>query len=124
MIETVDRPKLARALADEMNRQGRNPTLLVQVNIGEEPQKSGILPSACDDFIALCRGELSLEIAGLMCIPPMDQPPAPYFALLADMARRNGLDKLSMGMSADFEIATQLGATHVRVGRAIFGPRD
>jgi pyridoxal phosphate enzyme (YggS family) len=123
VIETVDREKLARALAAEMARAGRRPDCLVQVNIGEEPQKAGVMPDGVDALLALCRGELGLPIVGLMAIPPVDEPPAPYFALLAETARRHGLPVVSMGMSGDFEIAVRLGATHVRVGSAIFGAR-
>jgi pyridoxal phosphate enzyme (YggS family) len=123
VIETLDRPKLARVLSEECARQGRRPRLLVQINTGEEPQKAGITPAAADAFIAECRTVYKLPIEGLMCIPPADEPPAPHFALLAKIARRNGLKALSMGMSSDFEIAAQLGATHVRVGSAIFGER-
>jgi pyridoxal phosphate enzyme (YggS family) len=123
-IQTVDREKLARALAGEMQRQDRRPELYVQVNIGEEPQKAGIAPKEADAFIALCRGELGLGLAGLMCIPPADRQPAPYFALLREIARRNGLRALSMGMSGDYESAVRLGATLVRVGSAIFGTRE
>jgi hypothetical protein len=123
-IQTLDRDKLAKALAEEMARQGRRPRLYVQVNTGEEPQKAGVAPIEADAFIARCRGEFGLSVEGLMCIPPLSEPPAPHFALLAKIARRNGLLRLSMGMSADFEIAAQLGATEVRVGEALFGPRD
>jgi pyridoxal phosphate enzyme (YggS family) len=123
MIETVDRPRLAEALAAEMERSGRRPACLVQVNTGEEPQKAGIAPLEVDAFIAECREQLRLPVAGLMCIPPVDDEPSVHFALLREMARRNGLALLSMGMSADFEIAIRLGATHVRVGTAIFGAR-
>ena len=123
VIETVDRQKLARVLAKEMARQGRRPVCFVQVNTGEEPQKAGVWPGAADAFIAECRDELGLPVEGLMAIPPEAEEPAPHFALLAKIAARNGLAKLSMGMSADFEIAVQFGATHVRVGSAIFGPR-
>ena len=122
-IESVDREKLARALAAEMARQNRRLRLFVQVNIGEEPQKAGIPPREADAFIRLCRGELDLDLAGLMCIPPADLEPAPYFALLREIARRNALSELSMGMSGDYEIAIRLGATSVRVGTAIFGTR-
>ena len=122
VIETVDRPKLARALGGEMARQGRRPACFVQVNTGEEPQKAGVLPADADSFIAECR-RLELPVVGLMAIPPEDEEPSLHFALLADIARRNGLDQLSMGMSADYEIAVQFGATHVRVGSAIFGAR-
>jgi pyridoxal phosphate enzyme (YggS family) len=123
VIETVDRDKLARALASEMARQGRRPACLVQVNTGEEPQKAGITPMAVDAFVALCRDELDLPVAGLMCIPPVDDEPSMHFALLAKIAARNDLQVLSMGMSADFEVGVQFGATHVRVGSAIFGTR-
>lgn len=127
VIETVDRPKLARILAAEMADQGRRPDLLVQVNTGEEAQKSGVLPGDAPDLIDYCRDELGLALKGLMCIPPLDEEPALHFALLADLAarhRRDGdLGWLSMGMSADFETAIQFGATHVRLGTAVFGPR-
>jgi PLP dependent protein len=122
-IETVDRPKLARALATEMQRSERYLDCLVQINIGEEDQKAGIAPGEADAFIALCRDELKLPIKGLMCIPPADEEPAPYFALLAKIAARNELAEISMGMSSDFEIAIQFGATMVRIGTAIFGSR-
>ncbi len=123
VLETVDRPKLARVLAEEMARQGRRPVCFVQVNTGEEPQKAGVWPGAADAFIAECRDELDLPVEGLMAIPPEAEEPAPHFALLAKIAARNGLAKLSMGMSADFEVAVQFGATHVRVGSAVFGAR-
>ncbi len=123
VIETVDRPKLARALAVEMEKQGRRPRLLVQVNTGEEAQKAGVAPHETDDFLKACRDEHGLDIAGLMCIPPVGDDPAPHFALLSKLAVAHGLSVVSMGMSADFAIAAQLGATHVRVGSAIFGPR-
>ena len=123
MIETVDRPRLAQALAREMERSGRRPSCLIEVNTGEEPQKSGIFPAAADDFIVECRDRLGLPIRGLMCVPPLDEEPALHFALLREIARRTGLDLLSMGMSADFEKAIRFGATHVRVGTAIFGAR-
>jgi pyridoxal phosphate enzyme (YggS family) len=123
VIETVDRPKLAHALLEEMKRTGRRPTCFIQVNTGEEPQKAGVLPEATDAFVKLCRDELGLPVAGLMCIPPVDEEPSLHFALLAEIARRNQLKVLSMGMSADFETAIRLGATHVRVGTAIFGER-
>ena len=122
-IQTVDREKLARTLAREIDRQGRRPDLFIQVNTGEEAQKAGVAPRAADDFIALCAGDLALPVVGLMCIPPVDENPALHFALLADIAARNGLARLSMGMSADFETAVRLGATEVRVGTAIFGAR-
>jgi pyridoxal phosphate enzyme (YggS family) len=123
-IESVDREKLARALAAEMSRQNRHPQLFIQVNIGEELQKAGIPPRETDAFVRLCRDELGLGIAGLMCIPPADRQPAPYFALLREIARRNDLRALSMGMSGDYETAIRLGATLVRVGTAIFGVRE
>ena len=123
VIETLDRPKLARALAEEMTRAEMRPRLFVQVNTGEEEQKAGIAPRAADAFIEDCRRRLSLPIIGLMCIPPMDDEPSPHFALLREIARRHGLSGLSMGMTADFEIAIAFGATHVRVGTAIFGNR-
>jgi pyridoxal phosphate enzyme (YggS family) len=122
-IESLDRPKLARALADEIQRAGRAPRLYVQVNTGEEPQKAGVAPGEADAFIAACRGEYGLAIEGLMCVPPQDEPPAPHFALLAKIAARNGLSRLSMGMSGDFETAIAFGATSVRVGSALFGAR-
>lgn len=122
-IETVDRDKIAGAIADEMKRQSRSLTLFVQVNTGAEPQKAGILPAEVDAFLTRCKEVHGLAIAGLMCIPPVDDNPSPHFALLAKIAARNGLQKLSMGMSADFEQAIRLGATHVRVGSAIFGKR-
>ena len=123
-IETVDRPHLAQALAREFDRSGRRRTCFIEVNTGEEPQKAGVLPAEADEFVALCRDRLLLPIAGLMCIPPLDEEPAPYFALLREIARRNGLECLSMGMSADYETAIRFGATHVRVGTAIFGARE
>jgi uncharacterized pyridoxal phosphate-containing UPF0001 family protein len=123
VIETLDRPKLAKALADEIQAQARSLRLYVQINTGEEAQKAGIAPMEADAFIAHCRKDLKLELEGLMCIPPHDQPPAMHFALLAKLAARNGLAKLSMGMSADFEIAIAHGATSVRVGSALFGER-
>ena len=123
VIETVDRLRLAAALAAEMNRQGRSLRLHVQVNTGEEPQKAGVTPREADGFIAACRSVHGLNIEGLMCIPPEDEPPAPHFALLAKIGARNGLIKLSMGMSADFELAIHHGATSVRVGAALFGAR-
>ena len=122
VIETVDRPKLARVLAKEMTQQGRRPACFVQVNTGEEAQKAGVLPADADAFIAECRG-LALPVVGLMAIPPEAEEPSLHFALLAEIARRNGLEQLSMGMSADYEVAVQFGATHVRVGSAIFGAR-
>jgi pyridoxal phosphate enzyme (YggS family) len=123
VIETVDRDKIARAIAEEIQRCGRHPRLLVQVNTGSEPQKAGVLPEAADAFLASCRKAYGLEISGLMCIPPVNDQASPHFALLAMIAARNGLKILSMGMSGDFELAIQLGATYVRVGSAIFGAR-
>lgn len=122
VIETLDREKLADALAAEIKNTGKSPRFFIQVNIGEEDQKGGILPQNADAFIAYCR-KLGLKIEGLMCIPPADDPPAPHFALLADIARRNDLKQLSMGMSGDFETAIKFGATHIRIGTALFGPR-
>jgi pyridoxal phosphate enzyme (YggS family) len=124
VIETVDRPRLAEALAREMERSGRHLPCFIEVNTGEEAQKAGVLPELADGFIADCRDRLGLPIIGLMCIPPEDEEPALHFALLREIARRNGLDQLSMGMSADFETAIRFGATHVRVGTAIFGARQ
>jgi pyridoxal phosphate enzyme (YggS family) len=122
-IHSVDRPSLAEALAKEIGKQGRAPTLFVEVNTGAEPQKAGVLPEEADGFLKTCRADYGLVIAGLMCIPPADEPPAPHFALTAKIAQRNGLALLSMGMSADFPVALAFGATHVRVGTAIFGGR-
>jgi pyridoxal phosphate enzyme (YggS family) len=122
-IHSVDRQSVCEALAKEIDRQQRAPELFVQLNTGEEPQKAGVAPAEADGFIASCRDTYGLTISGLMCIPPLDEPPAPHFALTAKIAARNGLKNLSMGMSADFAIAIQLGATHVRVGTAIFGAR-
>jgi pyridoxal phosphate enzyme (YggS family) len=123
VIETVDREKIATALAAEIQRTSRHPRLYIQVNTGAEPQKAGILPQMADAFIASCRKDYGLEISGLMCIPPLDDQASPHFALLNQIAARNGILALSMGMSADFELAIQLGATHVRIGSAIFGER-
>ena len=123
VIESVDRPRLAQALAREMDHSGLRPPCLIEVNTGEEPQKSGIFPAEADDFIIECRDRLGLPIRGLMCVPPLDDEPALHFALLREIAKRTGLGLLSMGMSADFEKAIRFGATHVRVGTAIFGPR-
>ena len=123
VIHSVDRPSLCKALAREIDRQQRVPTLFVQINTGEEPQKSGILPDAADAFLDLCRDTHGLNVNGLMCIPPFADDPAPHFALTAEIARRNGLPLLSMGMSADYAKAIAFGATHVRVGTAIFGER-
>lgn len=122
-IHSVDRPGLAEALAKEIAKQGRRPLLFVEINTGDEPQKAGIQPRDADAFIAACRDRYALAIAGLMCIPPVNEAPAPHFALTAKIARRNGLKLLSMGMSADFAVAIAFGATHVRVGTAIFGSR-
>lgn len=128
VIHTLDRESLAAALAKEISRKhqagGAAPKLLVQVNTGEEAQKGGVLPAEADAFISRCREKHGLEISGLMCIPPVDQPPSPHFALLRKIAERNGLTALSMGMSADFDAAIQMGATYVRVGTAIFGERQ
>jgi pyridoxal phosphate enzyme (YggS family) len=123
VIETVDRPKLARALAKEMAKAGRRPDCFIQVNTGAEAQKAGVLPGEADSFIEICRTELGLPIKGLMCIPPVGEEPSLHFALLQEIARRTGLAGLSMGMSADYRIAIAFGATHVRVGTAIFGER-
>jgi PLP dependent protein len=122
-IHSVDRPSICEALAREFGSQMRRPQLFVQLNTGEEPQKAGIAPADADSFIASCREKYGLPISGLMCIPPLDDAPAPHFALTAKIAARNGLQNLSMGMSADFTTAIALGATHVRVGSAIFGHR-
>jgi len=138
VIETLDRPKLAEALARELEKsrtreldkesnfrvlESSSPRFFIQVNTGEEPQKAGVAPQAADDFIRYCRGTLKLPVTGLMCVPPADAPAAPHFALLRRIARRHGLQELSMGMSGDFETAVQLGATEVRIGTALFGPR-
>jgi pyridoxal phosphate enzyme (YggS family) len=122
-IHTVDRPKIAAVLGEEIAKQGKRPRLLVEINTGAEPQKAGVLPEGADAFIAECREKHGLSIEGLMCIPPLDEAPAPHFALTEKIAKRNGLSLLSMGMSADFTSAIQFGATHVRVGTAIFGDR-
>lgn len=124
VIQTVDRPKLARELAKEMEKQGKRLDCYIQVNTGEEEQKAGIAPAEADGFIAACRDELGLPVVGLMCIPPVDDNPALHFAMLREIAKRNGVANLSMGMSGDFETAVEMGATHVRVGTAIFGARD
>jgi hypothetical protein len=124
VIHTVDRPKIARALAEEMTRAGTRPRLLVQVNTGEEAQKSGVFPAGTEGFVAKCGDAFGLSIDGLMCIPPFDEAPAPHFALLAKLAHRLGLKELSMGMSGDFEQAIAFGATDVRIGTAIFGARE
>jgi len=122
-IHSVDRPSICEALAKEINAQKKLPELFVQLNTGEEPQKAGVTPAEADAFLASCRDKYGLIISGLMCIPPVSEAPAPHFALTAKIAARNGLKKLSMGMSADFAIAIQFGATHVRIGSAIFGRR-
>ena len=122
-IHTVDRPSVCAALAKEIDRQGRAPLLLVEINTGAEPQKAGVLPDAADAFLSACRKTYGLGISGLMCIPPLQEAPAPHFALTAKIAARNGLPLLSMGMSADYETAIRFGATHIRVGSAIFGER-
>ena len=124
VIETVDRDKIARVLAAEMEKQGRRPRLYVQVNTGSEPQKAGVDPAGAARFVEECRTVHGLAIEGLMCIPPFDENPGPHFALLEKLAREAGVPRLSMGMSADFETAIAFGATSVRVGSAIFGPRD
>ncbi len=124
VIETVDRPRLATHLARLMDETGRRPGCLIQVNTGAEPRKAGILPGDADAFIAECRDRIGLPVRGLMCIPPLDEEAALHFALLAEIAERNGLRELSMGMSADYETAIRFGATLVRVGTAVFGPRD
>jgi len=123
VIETIDRPKLARAIAREMERSGRRPACYIQVNTGEEPQKAGVMPEEADGLVAECRDDLGLPVEGLMCIPPFEEPPVMHFALLREIAIRNGLPILSMGMSGDYETAIEFGATHVRVGTAIFGAR-
>jgi len=122
-IHSVDRPSICAALAKEIAKQGRQPRLFVEINTGAEPQKAGVLPEAADEFLRACREAYGLTITGLMCIPPAEEPPAPHFALTAKIAARNGLPLLSMGMSADFTMAIRFGATHVRVGSAIFGAR-
>jgi hypothetical protein len=123
-IHSVDRASLCEALAKEIAKQARQPALFVQINTGAEPQKAGVLPQEADEFLRACRETYGLAISGLMCIPPVDEAPGPHFALTAKIARRNGLDLLSMGMSADFATAIAMGATHVRVGSAIFGGRE
>jgi PLP dependent protein len=123
VIETIDREKVARAVAKEMERQKRRPRLFIQVNTGEEPQKAGVSLAEADALVALCRSELKLAIEGLMCVPPIEDEPALHFALLRKIAERNGLERLSMGMSSDFETAIAFGASHVRIGSAIFGQR-
>jgi pyridoxal phosphate enzyme (YggS family) len=123
-IHSVDRASLCEALAKEIRKAGKSPQLFVEINTGEEPQKAGIIPPEADAFIAACRDQYGLTISGLMCIPPHEENPAPHFALTAKIAKRNGLNLLSMGMSADYQIAIEFGATHVRVGSAIFGKRE
>lgn len=123
VIETVDRDRIAEALAEAIARTGRRPRLMVEINTGAEPQKAGVLPQDADAFLARCRIDYGLTVEGLMCIPPADELASPHFALLGQIALRNGLTKLSMGMSADWPLAVQLGATHIRVGSAIFGAR-
>lgn len=123
VIETVDRPKLAQTLARVMEETGNSADIMIQVNTGEEEQKAGVLPLQVDDFISFCRDELSLPVCGLMCIPPVDEEASLHFALLANIAKRNGLNDLSMGMSNDYSLAVRFGATHIRVGKAIFGNR-
>ncbi len=123
VIETIDRPSIAEAIAKEFTKTDRRPKLYVQVNTGEEPQKAGILPLDADAFLTRCKDEWKLTIEGLMCIPPVDEPPSPHFGLLRKIAEKHGIKILSMGMSADFEEAIQMGATHIRVGSAIFGHR-
>lgn len=124
VIETLDRPKLARKLADEMEKTGKCPDCYIQINTGLEEQKSGISPTMADEFIKECINDLNLPIKGLMCIPPFDEEPSPHFALLKKIADRNGIKILSMGMSGDYELAIEQGATHVRVGSSIFGARN
>src|SRR5512132_3875037 len=123
VIETVDRPAIARAIADAARQEGRRPTTFIQVNTGEEPQKAGVMPEETDALVSACRQEFGLPVRGLMCIPPVDEEPSLHFALLREIARRNQLGELSMGLSADFDIAVRFGATHVRVGTAIFSAR-
>ena len=123
VIQTVDRPKIAHALAKEIKQQERAVKLFIQVNVGEESQKAGIAPKELGEFVKLCRDTCGLEIVGLMCIPPVDEEPSPFFVLLSRLAKEHDIDQLSMGMSADFETAVQFGADYVRVGTAIFGER-
>ena len=122
-IHSVDRPSLCEALAKEISKQGHQPTLFAEINSGAEQQKAGVLPQDADAFLATCRDKYGLTISGLMCIPPLEEAPGPHFALTAKIAKRNGIKLLSMGMSADFSTAIALGATHIRVGSAIFGER-
>ena len=123
VIDTLDRPRIARAIASEMEEAGRRPDGLIEVNTGEEPQKGGIMPAEADAFIRLCRDDLGLPVLGLMCVPPLEDEPSLHFALLREIAARNAVQELSMGMTADFEIAIRFGATLVRLGTAIFGER-
>lgn len=123
VLHTIDRPKLARTVALAMEKSGNRPKCFLQVNTGEEPQKGGVLPADADAFIGQCRDEFELPVEGLMCIPPLGDEPSLHFALLREIAKRNGLEQLSMGMSGDYETAIRYGATHVRVGTAIFGER-
>ena len=123
VIHSIDRPKVAQAIAHEIAMQGRNLQLYVQVNTGEQPQKAGVMPREAKNFVAMCRNDLQLSIAGLMCIPPVEEEPAVHFAFLGKLAKECGVAGLSMGMSSDFETAVEFGATHVRVGSAIFGGR-
>ncbi len=123
VIETVDREKIALTLSQEMHRQGRKPVCYAQVNIGQEPQKTGIRPEKLGEFLTFCREKAQLPITGLMCVPPADEPPAPYFALMYKLAKRYGLKELSMGMSGDYETAIAFGATEIRIGTALFGQR-
>ena len=124
VIETLDRPSLAQAIGEQIGKQGRSPRLYVEVNTGDEPQKAGVGPKDADAFIRSCREKYGLKISGLMCVPPLGEQASPHFALLAQIAKRNGVSDLSMGMTADFPLAIQLGATHVRIGSAIFGSRS
>ena len=133
VIHTLDRPKLAKVLSDELKVLSKKNTqhlalptqhFFIQINTGEEPQKAGIMPAQADDFIRYCRDDLKLPVAGLMCVPPADQPAAPHFALLREIARKHGLKELSMGMSGDYETAVRMGSTCVRIGTALFGSRD
>ncbi|HYN38550.1 MAG TPA: YggS family pyridoxal phosphate-dependent enzyme [Rhodospirillales bacterium] len=123
VVDSIDRPEIARAVAEAGSEEGRTPDVFVQVNTGEEPQKAGVFPEATDSLVTACRDDFGLRVRGLMCIPPLDEEPSLHFALLREIARRNDLSELSMGMSADFAVAVRFGATHVRVGTAIFGRR-
>jgi PLP dependent protein len=123
VIETIDRTELAHAIAAAARDDGRCPQVFVQVNTGEEPQKAGVMPEETDALVRACRDEFGLPLRGLMCIPPLDEEPSLHFGLLREIARRNQLSELSMGMTADFEVAVRFGATHVRIGTAIFGAR-